>query len=114
MGRITRDPEVRFTPNQTAVCDLGLAINEKYKSGDEWKTKAIFVDCVAWGRQAEVCGEHLKKGELVLVEGGLQFDQWEKDGEKRSKLRVRVQHVTFMPRDSSAEDESEPEVDDGG
>ena len=113
MGHLTRDPELRYTPNGTAVCDIGLAINEKYKSGEDWKTKTIFVDCVAWARQAETCGEYLHKGDLVLIEGGLEYEQWEKDGKKRSKIKVRVQHATFMPRGDrgDASSDSEPELE---
>jgi single-strand DNA-binding protein len=97
-GRLTRDPEVRYTPSGTAVADLGLAITESFKNKEgEWEEKPVFVDVVVWGRQAETSGEYLYKGSPVLVEGRLQLDQWEnQQGEKRSKLRVRAERVQFL------------------
>ncbi|MCA1808550.1 MAG: single-stranded DNA-binding protein [Kiritimatiellia bacterium] len=98
IGNLTRDPELRSTPGGVSVVDLGLAVNDTYKNkaGENVET-TCFVDVVAWGRQAETCDQYLKKGSPVLVEGRLQFDQWEsKDGEKRSKLRVRADRVQFL------------------
>lgn len=97
-GNLTREPEIRYTPSGTAVCDLGLAINEKFKDkGGDVQEKTVFVDAIAWGRQAETCSEHLLKGSAVLVEGRLQLDQWEnQQGEKRQKLRVRADRVHFL------------------
>jgi len=100
VGNLTRDPEVRLTPSGTAVADLGLAVNEKYKNRDgELVETTCFAEIVAWGRQAEVCQEYLTKGYLVSVEGRLQFDQWETDaGEKRSKLRVKAHRIQMLGR----------------
>ena len=97
-GNLTRDPVVRNTPSGTAVADLGLAVSDKYKNkAGELVETVCFVDVVAWGRQAEVCQQYLHKGSPVLVEGRLQLDQWEsKEGEKRSKLRVRADRVQFL------------------
>lgn len=96
-GNLTRDPEVRHVPNGMAVCDIGLAINETYKNKTGEKvTETVWVDVVVWGKTAENCGQYLRKGSPVLVEGRLQLDQWEKDGEKRSKLRVRADRVHFL------------------
>lgn len=89
MGNLTRDPEMRYTPGGTAVCDLGMAMNEKHKSASgEYVESVVFVDITLWGRTAEVATEYLAKGSSVLIEGRLQFDQWEKDGQKHSKLKV--------------------------
>jgi single-strand DNA-binding protein len=98
MGRLTRDPEVRYTPSGTAVTDLGVAVTERYKDRDgNWQEKPVFVDVVVWGRQAETSGEYLFKGSPLLIEGRLQLDQWEnQQGEKRSKLRVRADQVSFL------------------
>ena len=98
MGNLTRDPEVRQTPSGTSVGDLAMAINESYKGRDgEMKEKVCYVDIVVWGRQAETCGEYLSKGSGVLVEGKLQYDQWEtKEGQKRSKLRVNAFKIQFL------------------
>jgi single-strand DNA-binding protein len=98
MGRLTRDPEVRYTPSGTAVADLGVAVTERYKDRDgNWQEKPVFVDVVVWGRQAETSAEYLFKGSPLFVEGRLQLDQWEnQSGEKRSKLRVRADQVSFL------------------
>jgi len=98
MGNLTRDPELRNTPGGIAVCDIGMAINEEWKTkeGDKRESTA-FVDVVAWGRQAETCSEYLHKGSCVMVEGKLQYDEGEsKDGSKRNKIRVRADRVQFI------------------
>jgi single-strand DNA-binding protein len=97
MGNLTRNPDIRYTPSGAAVCDLGLAVNETFtnKAG-ETIDKTCFVDVTVWGKQAESCSQYLKKGSPVFVEGRLELDQWEKDGEKRSKLRVRADRVQFL------------------
>jgi single-strand DNA-binding protein len=91
MGNLTRDPEVRYTPKGTAVCDIGLAIN-RYFSGEngEKREDTTFVDVTLWGRSAEIAGEYLKKGRPVFIEGRLQLDTWDDktSGQKRSKLKV--------------------------
>ena len=98
-GNLTRDPEVRYTPGGTAVADLNLAINRTYVVQGEQREETCFVGVVAWGRQAELCGEYLAKGAPVLVEGSLQFDQWQTEGgEKRSRLRVKADRVQFLGR----------------
>jgi len=98
MGHLTRDPEMRYTPSQTAVGTLGLAINEKYKNkSGETVEKTVFVDVDVWGRQAETCAEYLHKGAPVFVEGSLKLDQWtNQQGEKRSKLAVSATRVQFL------------------
>jgi single-strand DNA-binding protein len=98
IGNLTRDPQVRQVPSGTSVADIGLATNEKYrnKAGEQVES-TCFVDIVAWGRQAETCGRYLAKGAPVLVEGRLQFDQWEADdGRRRSRLRVKADRVKFL------------------
>ena len=91
VGNLTRDPEVRYTPKGSAVCDLGLAVNRQYSlEGGEKREEVTFVDVVLWARLAEIAGEYLKKGRPVLIEGRLQLDSWDdkQSGQKRSKLRV--------------------------
>lgn len=104
-GNLTRDPELRTTPSGTPVVDLGLAVSDNYKNkAGENVESTCFVDVVAWGRQAETCGQYLNKGSPVLVEGRLQYDQWEnKEGEKRSKLRVVASRVQFLSGPKRAE-----------
>lgn len=97
-GRLTRDVEVKHTANGTAVAELALAISERFKTAaGAWEEKAIFVDVIVWGRQAETSAEFLSKGAPVLVEGRLQLDRWETQaGEKRQRLKVRADRVQFL------------------
>lgn len=91
LGNLTRDPEVRYTPKGSAVCDLGLAVNRAYTlDNGEKREEVTFVDVVLWARLAEIAGEYLKKGRPVFIEGRLQLDTWDdkQSGQKRSKLRV--------------------------
>jgi len=97
VGNLTRDPEVRYTPSGTAVCDIGIAVNERRKSSTgEWIEEVVYVDVTLWGRTAEVAGEYLTKGSPVLIEGRLRLDTWEKEGEKRSKLRVVADRMQML------------------
>ena len=91
LGNLTRDPEVRYTPKGSAVCDLGLAVNRQYSlDNGEKREEVTFVDVVLWARLAEIAGEYLKKGRPVFIEGRLQLDSWDdkQSGQKRTKLRV--------------------------
>lgn len=88
VGNLTRDPELRHIPSGTAVAEIGMAINDRVKKGDQWIDETTFVDITLWGRTAEVANEYLSKGSPALVEGRLKLDTWEKDGQKRSKLKV--------------------------
>lgn len=90
VGNVTRDPELRYIASGTAVCDLGLAVNDRKKTASgEWVEETTFIDVTLWSRTAEVAGEYLSKGSPVLIEGRLKYDTWETpDGQKRSKLRV--------------------------
>ncbi|MCC6682782.1 MAG: single-stranded DNA-binding protein [Phycisphaeraceae bacterium] len=99
MGNLTRDPELRYTPNNLAVANLGLAVNRVWynKQTNEKQEETTFVDCEAWGRTAEVLCQYLQKGRPVYLEGRLKLDQWEdKDGQKRSKLKVVVDQFQFI------------------
>src|SRR5213594_3249103 len=91
LGNVTRDPEVRYTPKGSAVCDLGIAVNRAYTTDSgEKREEVTFVDVTLWGRTAEVASEYLKKGRPVFIEGRLQMDSWDdkQTGQKRSRLRV--------------------------
>src|SRR5215467_1242684 len=91
LGNLTRDPEVRYTPKGSAVCDLGIAVNRQYTlDSGEKREEVTFVDVVLWSRLAEVAGEYLKKGRPIFIEGRLQLDTWDdkQSGQKRSKLKV--------------------------
>ncbi len=116
MGNLTRDPEVRYTSGGTAVTDLRLAVNRTYRSASgEDKEETVFVSCDVWGRQAETSGEYLSKGSQVLVEGRLKLDEWEKDGQKFSRLGVTAERVQFLgsPRRSSAPGDAPPDAGSG-
>src|SRR4029453_19015216 len=96
---ITRDIEVKYLQSGMAVTDIGLAVNDRRKNQQgEWVEETTFVDITLWGRTAEVAGEYLGKGSLVLIEGRLKLDQWEKDGQKHSKLRVVGERLQMMPK----------------
>lgn len=97
-GRLTRDPEVRYTTNGTAVATLRLASDRKFKgrSGDT-REETLFIDVVAWQRTAEICAQYLSKGRPVYVEGRLQSRNWEtKDGQKRTSIEIVAERVQFM------------------
>lgn len=96
-GNLTRDPELRYTPSGKAVTSFGLAVNNRYRVGDEWKEDTCFVDITVWGKQAENCAEYLNKGRNALVEGRLNYRTWETDeGQRRSKLEVVALNVQFL------------------
>jgi len=98
IGNLTRDPELRYIPSGAAVASFTIAMNRVYKlpSGEK-KEEVSFVRVVAWGRQAETCGEYLKKGSLIFVEGRLQSRSWETpDGQKRSTVEVSASNVQFI------------------
>jgi single-strand DNA-binding protein len=122
MGNLTRDVEIRYIPSGMAVAEVGLAVNDRRKGQNgEWVEETTFVDVTLWGRQAEIAGEYLSKGSPVLIEGRLKLDQWEKDGQKRSKLRVVAENMRMLGgkggggggRGGPPPDESEYGGDDG-
>jgi len=98
LGNLTRDPQLSYTPNQTAVVDFGLAMNRKWAGQDgSAREETCFVDCRAFGRSAENINKYCQKGRPLLVEGRLTFDSWQaQDGSKRSKLRVTVERFQFI------------------
>jgi len=99
IGNLTRDPELRYTPQGTSVCNFGIAVNRKYKQGDDVKEEVTFINIVSFGKQADTCGQYLNKGNSVLIEGRLQERRWEDDdGKKRSKHEVVAQNVRFLSR----------------
>jgi single-strand DNA-binding protein len=96
VGNLTRDPELRYIPSGTAVSEIGLAVNDRVKRNEQWVDETTFVDITLWGRTAEVANEYLSKGSPVLIEGRLKLDTWEKDGQKRSKLRVVGERMQML------------------
>jgi len=97
VGNLTRDIELKYTQSNLAVTEVGLAVNDRRKSqSGEWVEETTFVDVTLWGRTAEIASEYLGKGSPVLVEGRLKLDTWEKDGQKRSKLRVVGERMQML------------------
>ena len=98
MGNLTRDVELKHTPSNQPVANIGLAVNRRYRTKEgENREETTFVDCEAWGRTAEVMNQYLAKGRPVFIEGRLKLDQWQdKDGSNRSKLRVVVESFEFL------------------
>ncbi len=97
MGNLTRDPELRTTPNGQSVCSFSLALNRSYKSKDgDWQEVTDYVDIVAWGPLGERVAQYLTKGRPALVNGRLQSRSWEQDGQKRNKVEVVASDVTFL------------------
>lgn len=115
LGRLTRDPELRQTPNGKSVASFSLALNRSYKGADgEWKEDADFIDCVSWGPLAETMEKYLKRGQRVLITGRLSQRSWEKDGQKRSKVEVVANDMTFIESAGDAGDSSFGGGSEGG
>ena len=105
MGILTRDPELRYTSGGTAVASFGLAVNRKFKQGEEWKDEVCFVDITVWAKQGENCAEYLNKGSLAFIEGRLNYRTWEAEGgQKRSKLEVVANYVQFLTKQGAKVD----------
>jgi len=99
IGNLTRDPQLKYLPSQTAVVEFGLATNRKFKGANgEDREDVCFVDCSAFGRTAEVINQYCQKGRPIFIEGRLKFDTWEdkQGGGKRSKLSVVVENFQFL------------------
>ena len=97
-GRLTRDPQLSFLPNNTPVVDFSVATSRTFKKQDGSQgEEACFTDCKMFGKRAEVINKYFHKGEPILVEGRLKLDQWQaQDGSKRSKLSVFVESFEFV------------------
>jgi len=104
MGNLTKDPELRYTPQGTAVVNLRMAVNRKFKNkNQELKEEVCFITAVVWSKQAESCNQYLHKGSPLFVEGRLQSRSWEDNtGAKRSVIEVRAERVQFMGSPSGA------------
>ena len=98
IGRLTRDPELRYTQNGTAVVEFGLAVNRNYTTTDgQKKEDTCFVTVIMWQKKAEIISQYMRKGRQIFIEGRLELDTWQtQDGQKRSKLRVVGQNFQFL------------------
>lgn len=115
MGRLTKDPELRYTPQGTAVCDVDMAVNRKSKNQDgSMREEVTFVNVTCWGRTAEVVCEYMKKGRPLFVEGRLHLDRWQdqQTGQNRQKLKVVAERIQFV--DSKRDSQQGGSQDQGG
>jgi single-strand DNA-binding protein len=106
LGNLTRDPELRYTPKGMAVARLGMAVNRSYKSeSGETREEVTFIDIDAWGKQAELISQYLRKGSPLFMEGRLKLDQWDdkQSGQKVTKLRVVMETFQFVGGPRSGE-----------
>jgi len=115
IGNLTKDPELRYTPQGTPVASFRLAVNYRYKQSNEAKQETMFIDCVVFGKQAETCSKYLNKGSSVLTEGRLHERRWESNGQQKSKFEVIAQSVRFLSKragfdEGTAEGAPEPDV----
>lgn len=114
MGNLTKDPELRYTPQGTAVANLRLAVNRRFKDkNQELKDEVCFITAVVWDKQAESCNQYLHKGSPLFVEGRLQSRSWEDaSGAKRNTIEVRAERVQFMgsPPSAGAASKEEPGI----
>ena len=110
LGRLGRDPETRFTQDGKAICNFSVATSEEWKDKDsgEKKERTEWHRCVAFGRLGEICGEYLKKGSQVYIEGRLQTRPWEKDGVTRYTTEIVVAQMQMLGSSSSGQKESAP------
>jgi len=112
LGNLTRDPQLRYLPNNTAVCDFGVACNRRWRDRDgNQREDVCFVDVSAFGRQGETINQYMSKGRQILIEGRLKFDTWTaQDGSKRSKHSVVVENFTFVgSREGGPQERGAPE-----
>jgi len=105
MGNLTRDPELRYTPQGAAVATLGMALNSSFKNkSGQMQKDTCFVNIVVWAHLAEVCNQYLQKGKLIFVEGRLKSRRWQdNEGKNRSVLEVVATRVQFMPQGQKQE-----------
>lgn len=110
IGNLTKDPELRYTPQGTGVVNLRLAVNRRFKDrNQELKEETCFVTAVVWDKQAETCNQYLRKGSPVFIEGRLQSRSWEDNaGQKRSTIEVRAERVQFLGGGSGAKEAAAP------
>ena len=113
MGNLTRDPEVRHTTGGSPVTSFSIAVSRKFVTQSGQKNEDVsFFDVETWGKQAETCGQYLQKGSCVFIEGELRQDKWEsKDGQKRSRVRIRANRVQFIGKTKLGSDQAEVEDD---
>ncbi|HOK40541.1 MAG TPA: single-stranded DNA-binding protein [bacterium] len=112
IGNLVRDPKLAYTPNQKAVCRITVAINRRFKVGNETREEVVFIDVVLWGKLAENAEKYLKQGGKVYIEGRLSLNKWQaQDGSNRSKIEIIAERLQFL---SSLSDSQNKEVSETG
>lgn len=95
-GRLTRDPELKYTAGGTAILSFSLAVNYSKKQDDRWVEETSFFDCQYFGKAAESVKQYMPKGQMVAIEGELRQERWEKDGQKHDKIRINIQNLRII------------------
>jgi single-strand DNA-binding protein len=113
-GNLVRDPELKYTPKGTCVCEFSVASNRYYKVDDEFQKEVSFFEIITWSKLAQNCAEYLKKGRGVRVVGRLKQSRWtSEDGKNRMKISIVAEHVEFKPLfNAKNEDKKEPVQED--
>ena len=116
-GNLTRDPELKYLPSGTSVCEFAIAVNKKWTGKDgEKKEEVSFFDCVVWDKRGETFAKYMTKGRPVLIEGELRQERWtDKEDQKRSRIRITVSQFTFLgSKDDASNKDAEPEQTENG
>lgn len=114
-GNLTRDPDEKRTQGGTCILEMGVAVNDRRKNSQtgEWEDYANFIDCVMFGKRAESVAQYLEKGTAVMIDGKLRYESWERDGQKRGKVRVIVDEISFSNK-RGQQQQPDPEPADEG
>ncbi len=115
VGNVVAAPELRYTANGSAVCNIRIASNRKYKSGEEYKEDTCFITVIVWGKRGENCSKYLVKGSPIFIEGRLQSRSWEsKDGTKRNTIEIVAEDVQFLNRakEGTSQEETQEESEE--
>jgi single-strand DNA-binding protein len=107
VGNLTKDPELRYTPQGTPVANLRIAVNSRFGQGENTKDETLFIGVVVIGKAAEACNQYLSKGSPVLVEGRLKESKWESDGQQKSRFEIVAQTVRFLSKHGKKGEESD-------
>lgn len=112
IGRLTRDPELKYTSGGTAYCNFAIANNRTYKVNDEKKEEVSYFDVTAWGKVGEIISQYFKKGQRILLEGRLKQDRWEKDGNKYSRVGIILDNFNFIEKAEQTTTDTAPSEPD--
>ena len=114
VGRLTKDPELKYTNSGTAVAKYSIAVNRKKRNGDNWEDEVSYFDVVVWGKQGEAIQQYLNKGKQIAISGELRQNRWEQDGQKRSKVEIIANNVQLLGGDKSGQQSGNQESSSSG